>query len=118
MSRQVYLLGSNIALVAFAFGITDRFLSSPGITEPNVRRIQRGMTIAQVQSLLGGKGRFVCSFEPDAPPADGWETWIWAGKEGRAWVTFTTKGRVKDARFDPASTPPPWINRLCTWLGW
>ena len=54
MSRRVYLLGLGLALVALAFVVTDALLWEPGVTEANVKRIRPGMTLEQVERLLGG----------------------------------------------------------------
>ena len=60
MSRRVYLLGLGlalVALVALALAVTDWALSMrPGVTEANFKRIQPGMTMQQVETLLGGPG--------------------------------------------------------------
>jgi hypothetical protein len=54
MSRRVYLLGIGLALVALALAVTDWALSlQPGVTEANVRRIRLGMTLEQVEAILG-----------------------------------------------------------------
>jgi hypothetical protein len=54
MARQTYFLGLGLALVALAFVITDEFVTStPGCTERNVKRIRRGMTVGEVEALLG-----------------------------------------------------------------
>jgi hypothetical protein len=55
MSRRVFLLGIGIALVALALAFTDWALSlRPGVTEANVKRIRPGMTLKEVESILGG----------------------------------------------------------------
>ena len=54
MSRRVYLLGVGLALVALALAFTDWALSlRPGVTEVNVRRVKPGMTLAEVEAVLG-----------------------------------------------------------------
>jgi hypothetical protein len=42
-----------VALVGGALMLTDRLLWQPGLTEDNVRRIKPGMTLAEVEVLLG-----------------------------------------------------------------
>jgi hypothetical protein len=57
MSGRVYLLGVGLALVGLAFAVTDWALSlRPGVTEANVRRLREGMTLAEVEAILGGPG--------------------------------------------------------------
>jgi hypothetical protein len=54
MSRRVYLLGVGLAL---ALAVTNWALSlQPGVTEANCRRIRPGMTLAEVETLLGEPG--------------------------------------------------------------
>ncbi|MCI0457274.1 MAG: hypothetical protein L0Z62_09875 [Gemmataceae bacterium] len=54
MSRQVYLLGVGLILVAVVFLITDYVLGPrPGVTVANFRRIQVGMTFEEVTDRLG-----------------------------------------------------------------
>ena len=45
---------AGVALVLGALLLTDRLLWQPGLTEDNVRRIRPGMTLAEVEALLGG----------------------------------------------------------------
>jgi hypothetical protein len=57
MSRRVYLLGVGLALVALALAVTDWALSLRyGVTEANYRRIRPGMTLEQVEAILGPPG--------------------------------------------------------------
>src|SRR5262249_10302590 len=54
MPRRVYLLGVGLALVALALAFTDWALSlRPGVTEANVKRIRPGMTLTDVEALMG-----------------------------------------------------------------
>jgi hypothetical protein len=54
MPRGVYLLGVGLALVALALALTDWALCPrPGVTAENVQRIRLGMTVHQVELLLG-----------------------------------------------------------------
>src|SRR5262249_44084648 len=53
MPRGGFLLGVGIGLVAIAFSVTCELLRQPGITETNVRRIRSGMTLQQVEGILG-----------------------------------------------------------------
>ena len=54
MQRRAYLWLGGMALVALALLLTDALLWRPGLTEDNVRRIRPGMTLAEVEALLGG----------------------------------------------------------------
>ena len=60
MSRLVYLLGVGIALVAGAFLLTDALLWRPGATEANARRIREGMTLGEVEAIMGRPADWRC----------------------------------------------------------
>jgi hypothetical protein len=49
----VYWLGVGVVLVAAAFLLTDALLWTPGVTKANLRRLRPGMTVGQVEALLG-----------------------------------------------------------------
>src|SRR5262245_29315472 len=56
MSRRVYRLGLGLGLVALTLAFTDWALGlRPGVTEANVRRLRVGMTLEEVEALLGGR---------------------------------------------------------------
>ena len=57
MSRRALLWLAGVTLVALALLLTDRLLWQPGLTEDNVRRLRPGMTLAEVEALLGGHER-------------------------------------------------------------
>src|SRR5215470_17396217 len=86
MSRRVYLLGVGLALVALALAVADWALSlQPGVTEANVRRIRQGMTVPEVEALLGGPGRL--AIFPDDKVG-----YIWEADSGRAIVELPATG--------------------------
>jgi hypothetical protein len=132
MSRQVYLLGVGLALVALALAFTGWALSPPpGVTEANARRIQRGMTRTQVEALMGGLPGRVGEEWPLWPPPDpneGLESYrIWKGTGHSIRVEFDKAGRVAEVwvdyadwgpkiRVDQARSGP--LARLRAWLGW
>jgi hypothetical protein len=99
MSRRVYLLGVGLALVALALAFTDWALSlRPGVTEANVRRIRAGMTIREVEALLGGPKTGLT--EPAIAS-------FWRGDSGEALVVFSSTDRVTDKWFRPSSKARP-----------
>jgi hypothetical protein len=74
MSRQVYLLGVGMVLVAGALLAADAALGPrPGVTAANVRRIREGMTLEQVEGILGSGLQVAAPplVEPDLGAADG-----------------------------------------------
>jgi hypothetical protein len=119
MPRLVYLSGVGAALVALAFAFTNYVIGpSPGVTEANARRIRPGMTIVQVEGVLGGPGRLV--FEEGAPGIEcrGYQ-WVAAG--GQVVVVFNRRGgsspAVSQTLFIRTASPSP-LARLRAWLGW
>ena len=115
MSRQVYLLGVGLALLAGAFLLADDLLWGPPVTEADARRIRPGMTLRKVEAILGR-------------PADVTEQGAEAGIVARFWYHVPTG--VVMVRFGPdlrvtrggclyiASPRPSLLARLRVWLGW
>lgn len=117
----MYLLGLGLALVAGALAFTDWALSwRPGVTEANAKRIRKGMTLAEVRGLLGGRG--VCY--ADASKLRHWvggeaqRFFDWTGGEGRVWVGIDFTDRVTRFGFDRTAQRPSPLARLRAWLGW
>src|SRR4051794_40059365 len=87
--RRLAWVGVALCLVALALGVTVRLLEPPpGVTEANVRRIRLGMTLAEVEAVLGQP--------PDSCEAETEEVWsaTWSGEEGDVDVTFDEKDRI------------------------
>ena len=115
MPRRVYLLGVGLALVALAFAVTDLALSlQPGVTEVNVKRIRRGMTLSEVEALFGANGRLCFKRGRCARRTSVYE---WTGGGGEAVAVFGPDGGAESALFrrDPHLSP---LVRLRAWLGW
>jgi hypothetical protein len=119
MSRRVYLLGVGLALVALALAVTDWALSlRPGVTEANVRRIRVGMTLAEVEGILGGPGRPLPPSRPFCAP------YKWSGDAGLATVVMGMEGDESRLRvafaywLQSAGAPANPFARLRAWLGW
>jgi hypothetical protein len=117
MSGRVYLLGVGVALVALAFLLTDALVWEPGVTEANVRRIRPGMSLDQVEAILGEKGIAVDLRDnpPGRPPS---VPWLWSARTGAAWVRVGAGGRVESASWMSCRPEPSPFARLRAWLGW
>ena len=77
MPRRMYLrclLG--VALIVGALFLTDRLLWQPGLTEDNVRRLRPGMTLAEVEALLGGPATLTVDMHPAAPTEECGYRWL------------------------------------------
>jgi hypothetical protein len=117
----------GLALVALALVATDALLWQPGVTEANVKRIREGMTVAEVNALLGD--------EPEIELGAGFgKSCRWWSEQGAAWVHFDENGRAealvtfqRDAepslqgRYGRRPRPAPdpgLLPRLRAWVGW
>src|SRR5262249_24525820 len=116
------LLGAGLALVALALAFTDWALSlRPGVTEANFKRIRKGMTLAEVQALLGGPGQ-VATFEIGAAGKVTRRVSYWPAEGGpvRASVWFDRHDLVEVAEFLSHDfcwvTKPGPLARLRAWL--
>src|SRR5262249_48288051 len=118
MPRLVYLLGVGVALVALAFVGIDLALSlRPGVTEANARRIREGMTLREVEIILGGPP----SHRQDIhgmPPGRGGAICFWSGQTGGVTVGLGDHGRVLGASWPRDRSAPGPLARLRAWLGW
>src|SRR5262245_66059249 len=110
MPRLVYLLGVGLLLVAGALALTHELLGAwPGVNERNVRRIKEGMTVPEVEAILGGpRGRG--SSVGGAGRLTTWYTW--PGPDGRAvvafsWSSTSPEETVTSATFDRRAGPQP-----------
>jgi hypothetical protein len=121
VSRWVYLLGVGLALVALALAFTDWALSlQPGVTEANAKRIRLGMTLQEVEALLGSPNYLIppVTFKVGTlipRPPDG----EWNSDCVRVVVLFDEDGRVEEVTWSPTGKAlPSYLARLRAWLGW
>jgi hypothetical protein len=57
MNRRLLLLGLAAVLVLLGVGVLALWPRRPAITRANAEKIQMGMTLAEVEELLGGPAR-------------------------------------------------------------
>jgi hypothetical protein len=97
------------------------------VTETNVRRIRAGMTVEQVEAVLGGAAEWkieIDGLDPETKATcfrSGERCSLaWRGQEGVAAVNLNEAGRVARAWWEPHpdENPPSPIARLHAWLGW
>src|SRR5262249_48318251 len=119
-------------LQTLALAFTDGALSlQPGVTERNFRRIRPGMTVTEVESLLGPYGldrtgtplklahrerdlELVARLQDERMIALWWED-----EHGVAELYFGAGGRVWEALWQPGQRSGDGIlARLRAWLGW
>jgi hypothetical protein len=126
MSRRVFLWGGGLALVALALAFTDWTLSlQPGVTEANVKRVRAGMSLHEVEAVLGAGTDWT---EPaiklwPIPGTDDGYVGIWFDAQRRVSQVLiipekrkTLLWRPSDYRFPSATLDP--LARLRAWLGW
>ncbi len=144
--RWLAWLGVGVCVVVLALGITEWLLippgEPPGVTESNVRRLRRGMTLEEVEAVLGV---FEGSIAIPAPQGAsqltdreglrallndperrkdivGDKTWlVRPAKGGSAAIQFGENGRLRRAEWWPGGQrqePTSLLDRLRSWLGW
>jgi hypothetical protein len=137
MPRFIYLLGLGMALIGLALAVTDWVMGPhPGATEANARRIRPGMTLAEVEAILGGPGRHSLG---DGEGGCRWDHYSWVGSDtliiihtARPWLAdagtgTVTRNGVTVHRASPSllaaygqtrQTSPSFLARLRSRLGW
>src|SRR5262249_15470800 len=119
--KKLVCLGIVAALIAAVY-----FLIRPGVPSHNinlatVERIQKGMTLAEVEAILGvPAGDYTTG--PTTSHCNGWMgpgDKEWAGDEGVIAVWFDREGKISGADFAPVSprTGLTWFEKLQIWLG-
>jgi hypothetical protein len=120
MSKRERRLVSMAALVSVATIAVGVWLSWPrtAITRENAERIQPGMTLAEVEAILGGPARdegpeqrsavSIQSVRPDRE---------WNSAQVSVWVFLDVEGRVRECRAIPVPPAPGPLERLRRWLG-
>src|SRR5262245_51186366 len=115
MPRLTYLTGLALVLLAGAFLLTDTLTWQPGVTARNVRRIKAGMTLPEVEAVLGGPAQQ--AQRTDRCGGDWLRVWAAPGAEAR--VVFGLDDRAQGAAFRPTRNgPPPPFRRVPASLGW
>ena len=106
--------------MALALAFTDWTLSlQPGVTDANARRIRVGMTLEEVEALLGGLGEAIANGSEWEVRGQTVQWWRWVGSTGVVRVIVDETGRVVEARWRPSGKAPPGLlARLRAWLGW
>src|SRR5262249_19202548 len=105
---------AGVALVVGALSLTDRLIWQPGLTEDNARRIKAGMTLAEVEALLGGPAADTFEMPADYPAFRWQREWREGGASvvvqftASAWRTVPQRPRTHEraARWHLPRTPP------------
>jgi hypothetical protein len=124
VARKKKLLWTGIAA---GLAVALYFLVRPPAPKHNFDRtsfekINKGMTLAEVEAILGGPpGDYTT--RPTISECDvGWGPGEkeWVSDEGAISVWFDPEGRILGASFSPVflRTDLTWLERLQMWLGW
>ena len=120
MSRRTRRLMLFCLPAAMVAGLTVAWLSWPrtAITRENAERIQPGMTLAEVEAILGGPARdegpeqrSLVSIQSVRPDRE------WNSAQVSVWVFLDVEGRVRECRAIPVPPAPGPLERLRRWLG-
>ena len=120
MSKRVFFCGVALVLVAVAFLLTDQLLWEPGVTAANVRQLRPGMTMQEVEGILGGLPLYPeneFNLPPAYSPGFGLSFRLWRGKGGTAIVYVNERNQVVWAEFAPGRQAGD-LARIRAWLGW
>ena len=88
--KRMVLIAVLPLTVAVIVGALAMLPPSPGVTEDNVKRIQKGMAESEVNEILGTSKTFHEAFT-------GPSYTCWHGKDGNAFVGFDERGGVEYA---------------------
>src|SRR5262245_35961586 len=119
MRRRALLWLAGVALVIGAL-LTDRLLWEPGLTEDNVRRLRPGVTLAEVEALLGGPATDTVDLQDPVEPISPLRVrWQRKWRDGAAWAeaqfpaaSARVKGKCNRRRARIARVAPAW--RRCS----
>jgi hypothetical protein len=107
--RLVHLSGVALVLVAGAFFLPESLTWRPGVTAANVRRIKVGMTLAEVEALLGRKVEYFIPPPAASRPNSSQEVCVCDRGSATVWVVWpegVSAPVVVDAVFQPKPGGP------------
>jgi len=111
------LLSLLISLLAFTW-LT--YLADDNVTASACAKIKPGMTLIEVETVLGGPSNSRWQLPPDGP---GEECYLpaWSGKIGRIGIVFDSSNKVVNAKFAPwafgGNEHPTFVERLWARFG-
>jgi hypothetical protein len=104
--KRLLLFASLPLAIVVALGVLAMIPPSPGVTKANFDRIEKGMTMAEVEEILGGKGK---SFHEDDKALMYWD----ADDGSLALIRFVDNCVPDKTWYDSDETIPDKIRR---WL--
>jgi hypothetical protein len=123
--RRKVVLGLAAAALVLTGHVGWRAFAPPRhrITADSIRAIRGGMTLAEVETLLGappgdysttGKG----VVGRDASPLPTWYYKSWSADDAGVTVWFDNEGWVVMKEVAIWAPPVSWLDRVRSWLGW
>jgi outer membrane protein assembly factor BamE (lipoprotein component of BamABCDE complex) len=118
MSKKCWLITVAVLVaIAIAIAIPALLPPTPGVTYSNYSRLEKGMTRAQLEALLGEPDPALQGFGPDGDTSFLWES----AEHDSVWITFDPNGLTKsytwnhtnDERnsFQKAMERLPWFSK-------
>ena len=109
MTRKRLLLYAAFltACICLPLGVAAMLPAKLGVSQANLGRVEIGMTLAEVETILGKHGE-VAKFH-------GFE---WVGDDGDAWVFFDEDSRVTEKRWHEFPDERTLSERLLDCLPW
>jgi hypothetical protein len=113
--RYLTVAGILAVCICLTLGVLAIMPPRPGVTKANFDRIEEGMTLPEVEAILGSdRGSRGIVTEVFLPI--GHEIEEWGGDEGFANIVFDERRRV--IRKDWNDAPLPLLQRIRRWLPW
>ena len=115
MTKKPLLLIASLPLtIAVTLGVLAMLPPRPGVTKANFDRIEKGMTLAEVEAILGkNHSAYFVSMKLTIRPRFG--TRIWSNPdESRAQIFFPSEDSVYTKRWTDSSETT--VEKICRWL--
>ena len=122
MKRWIPAAVAVTILVFSGLIVLPNHLAGPGVTRANFNRIETGMTLDEVEEILGGPPCF------DAPNGRSWiglalmcvtrhySREVWGGNDGAVTVEFNAQWRVAEKSW--TESPDSFFGKLRRWFSW
>jgi hypothetical protein len=106
------LVVATILVLVTGLLIVKDFMATaaPGVTKANFNRIKEGMTLEEVQEVMGNLGSEFKAFQM----ADGRRFFVWSGEGGLISATFDRNDCVINESWSDFDEPP--LDKLARWL--
>jgi hypothetical protein len=111
--NRLLLIASLPLIIAVTLGVLALLPPSPGVTKANFERIQKGMTLAEVEEILGRKAYQSVRYVVDGEVKQETER-IWAADDGSGAGVDFVDDCVTDKEW--AYSHEPILHKIRRWL--